>query len=139
MTLKALKVYIEGIAAKQANIHTVVKSGDIYDLNTLGDVQYGAFCMTQMPHTETDQFRTYHFYLFVVDRLLADKTNKVLIQSNAIEVLSNIIREVRANDELDVNETINYTTFTQRFSSECAGAYCTLSITVPISGCYEEY
>lgn len=138
MTLKEIKKYVEGIASRQHNINTVVKSGNIYDLNTLGNVEYGAFCMTQQQHTETDGWRTYNFYLFVVDRLLADGTNKIAVQSNAIEVLSNIVRTLKNNDEFELTGTINYQTFTQRFASECAGAYCSISIDTPISTCYEE-
>lgn len=139
MTLQEIKTYIEGIAAKQPNIHTIVKTGDIYDLNTLGDVKYGAFCCTQQPHQEENGWRTYRFYLFVVDRLLADKSNKIEVQSNAIEVLSNVVNTIKNNDELELTDVITYTTFTQRFASECAGAYCMVSIDMPISECMESY
>jgi len=138
-SLFEIKKLIEGIADKQPNVNTVVKSGDIYELNTSGDVKYGAFCLTQQVHTEEEGFRTYNFYMFVVDRLLSNGLNKTAAQSNAIEVLSNIINTLRANDDLEINSMITYQTFTQRFSSECAGAYCSVSITVPIELCYEDY
>ena len=138
-SLFEIKKLIERIADKQPNIHTIIKSGDIYELNTLGDVQYSAFCLTQQPHTEEDGFRTYNFYFFYVDRLLSNGKNKIAVQSTAIEVLSNIINTLKEEEDLDITNMITYNTFTQRFSSECAGAYCYVSITVPISLCATDY
>ena len=139
MTLKEIKILIEEIADKQPNINTVVKSGDIYDLNTDGSIKYSAFCATQQPHTEIDGFRTYNFYLFYVDRLLSNGQNKIAVQSSAIEVLSNIINTLKGYYEIEINNTITYQTFTQRFASECAGAYTSVAITVPITECATEY
>lgn len=139
MTLKEIKMMIEGIAEKQPNINTVVKSGDIYDLNTDGNVTYGAFCLTQQVHTEIDGFRTYNFYMFVVDRLLSNGKNKIAVQSAAIETLSNIINTLKQNFDIEITNTINYQTFTQRFASETAGAYTSISITVPITECANIY
>ena len=130
---------IEGIAEQQPNINTVVKSGDIYDLNTDGTIKYSAFCLTQQIHTEVDGFRTYNFYMFYVDRLLSDGRNKIAVQSAAIETLSNIINTLKQTFEIEVGENINYQVFTQRFASECAGAYTSVSITVPISNCANNY
>lgn len=138
-TLKEIKVLIESIAEKQPNINTIVKSGDIYELNESGNIKYGAFCATQQPHTEQGGFRNYNFYLFVVDRLVSTSTNKIAVQSNAIEVLSNIVNTLKNNDELEIENTITYTTFTQRFASECAGAYCYVSISVPLNNCFTDY
>ena len=139
MTLKECKVLIESIAEQQPNINTIIKSGDIYELNTKPDVRYCAFCCTQQPHTESGGFRNYNFYLFVVDNLLHSNVNKIAVQSNAIEVLSNIINTLKNNDELEIENTITYTTFTQRFASECAGAYCYVSISVPLNNCFTDY
>lgn len=139
MTLKEIKEKIEGIAERQPNINTVVKSGDIYELNTEGTITYRAFCLTQQPHTEREGFRTYNFYMFVVDRLLSNGLNKIAVQSAAIETLSNIINTLRGNFDLEINDNITYQTFTQRFASECAGAYTSVSITVPVTICADTY
>lgn len=139
MTLKEIKEMIEGIAERQPNINTVVKSGDIYELNTEGTITYRVFCLTQQPHTEREGFRTYNFYMFVVDRLLSNGLNKIAVQSAAIETLSNIINTLRGNFDLEINDNITYQTFTQRFASECAGAYTSVSITVPVTICADTY
>ena len=53
---------IEGIAAAQPNINTIVESGDIYDLNTdHWNKQYAAFCVTQNTHRIDEDFITYRF------------------------------------------------------------------------------
>lgn len=139
MTLKQIKELIEGIAEKQPNINTVVNSGDIYELNTEGNIKYRAFCLTQQVHTEVEGFRTYNFYMFVVDRLLSNGKNKIAVQSAAIETLSNIINTLRQTFEIEINDNINYQVFTQRFASECAGAYTSVSITVPVTSCATDY
>ena len=140
MTLFQIIKHINDIADQQPNINTIVRSGNIFDLNSLGDVEYSSFCITQQPHIDNNGWREYNFYLFVVDRLLADKSNKVQIQSAAIETLENIISTLRGDDELEVSENITFHTFTQRFSSECAGAYCLITISTPIiTDCSEDY
>lgn len=139
MTLNETIKYINDVAAKQPNINHIIESGNIYDLNTDGKINYSAFCLTQQPHTEVEGFRTYNFYFFYVDRLLTDNSNKIAVQSAAIETLSNIINTLRGNFDLEINDNINYQTFTQRFASECAGAYTSVSITVPITICADTY
>lgn len=139
MTLKQIIKYINDIAAKQPNINHIIESGNIYDLNTDGKIKYSAFCLTQQVHTEVEGFRTYNFYFFYVDRLLTDNSNKIAVQSAAIETLSNIINTLRQTFEIEINDNINYQVFTQRFASECAGAYTSVSITVPITSCATDY
>lgn len=131
MTLKEVILTINRIADSQPNVNTIIKSGDIYDLNTLGDVKYAAFCASQQPHTQDEGFITYNFYLYYVDRLLSDASNKIDIQSTGIQVLSNIMRTLEYELDADFSNVV-YQTFTQSFESLCAGAYVSVGITVPI-------
>lgn len=131
MTLKEIYNAINTIAGKQPNINTILKSGNVYDLNNDGDIRYAAFCASQQQHRQTENFLTYNFYLYYVDRLTSDASNKIDIQSTAIQVLANIIRTVEEEYDIEFND-ITYQVFTERFSTECAGAYANVGIIIPL-------
>lgn len=137
MTLRDVIRGLEGIAEKQPNINTIVKSGDIYDLNSMNNVRYSAFCVTQQQHQEGEEFITYNFYAYYVDRLRSDCDNKLDIQSHGLRTLSNILRTFENKYDVDI-ENIVYQVFTNRFESECAGVYASFSISVLISDLCEE-
>lgn len=143
MTLLETIKILEHIASEQPNVNGIVESGDVFDLSKEEYQQkYSAFCVTQGTHTIGTDFNTYSFTLFYVDRLTLDKSNKLEIQSTAVEFFSNFLHTI--NEEwsgLNV-ETSEVTTFTERFSAECAGGFMTVNVTTtPQSLCkiyYEE-
>jgi len=137
MTLLETIKLLEHIASEQPNVNGIVESGDIYDLNKDEYQQkYSAFCVTQNTHTVNEFFNIFSFTLFYVDRLTLDKANKLQIQSTGVEFFGNFIKTVmREYPELEC-EYGEVTTFTEKFSAECAGAYMTCTITTPaISTC----
>lgn len=139
MTLLETTKLINYVAASQPNINTVIESGDIFDLNKENfEVDYSAFCATQRTHTITDEFINFNFVLYYVDRLTLDLSNKIEVQSTAIETLNNI-RKTLYDMFLDTTLTVgDIETFTQRFTAECAGAYMYVTITTtPGSLCAE--
>lgn len=137
MTLLETIKLLEEIASQQPNVNGIVESGDIFDLNKEDfQAKYSAFCVTQNTHTVNELYNVYSFTLFYVDRLTLDKSNKIEIHSTAVEFFSNFIKYVMKNYP-DLNwEYGDVTTFTEKFSAECAGAYMTCSITAAAtSGC----
>lgn len=139
MTLQEIVERIWELAGKQPNINTIVRTNDIYDLNALQDVKYAAFCLTQQPHTQDDNFIYFNFYLYYADRLRSDKSNKLQIQSHSISVLKNIIAGLQEDGTLEVSQ-ITYTPFTQKFESETAGAYAAITVSAPLDTlCEEDY
>lgn len=140
--MKLLEVHntINAMAAEQPNINTIVTTGNVFDLNTdNATVRYSAFCCQQEQHIQNGDFIDYHFTLFVIDRLTEDKKNKLEVQSTAIFTLQNIIRGLQQYDVLDTSDAnITYTTFTERFAAECAGAYCNITISSAVDICYDE-
>lgn len=132
MTLQETIKLLEYIAKLQPNINGIVESGDIFDLNKEEyEQKYSAFCVTQNTHQIGLDFTTYSFTLFYVDRLTLDKTNKIEVQSTAVQFFQNFIKTI--NDkvpELNV-ERGEVTTFTERFSAECAGGWMRCDITTP--------
>lgn len=100
--------------------------GDIYEaLNGHQDVQYPAFFITQREDQENGDFVNYGLDLFVIDRELADKSNKLEVQSHAESVLANIIRT--AKQYFDISSVI-YHKFEERFDSDCAGAFAEIIV-----------
>ena len=138
MTLAQLIRLFEGIAKEQPSINMIVQN-DVFRINSAPSLKYGVFAWTQGQHSgNINGMQTYSFSLFYVDRLLEDLSNQIEIQSVGCETLGNILR---ALDEYDV-EVGNYTmqTFNQRFTDECAGVFCNVTLSVlPTSSCVEEY
>lgn len=140
MTLFENFCIINQIAVAEPNVNTIVNTGNVFDLNTDNtQVKYAAFCVQQGEHKQEGDFITYNFNLFYVDRLTDDSRNKLEIQSVAISTLQNIIRGLINIDLIDVGTDVTYQTFTERFAAECAGAYCSLSVTSATPICYQEY
>ena len=67
MTLYRLFKELEDSALLEPNVRTIVEN-DIYRINSLADVDYRIFAITQNQHRSTEQYMTYSLNLFIVDR-----------------------------------------------------------------------
>lgn len=139
MTLVEVIRTIESVAARQLSVHMIVRN-DVFRLNGKADARYGVFAWTQGQHTTSADSDTvnYSFTFFYVDRLKNDRSNQVEIQSVGIQTLNNIIRTL---DELGVYSEREYTfqVFNQRFADDCAGVWCNVVLSVPISAYCPEF
>lgn len=140
MTLKEITNLINQTAIAQPAINDIIESGNIYDINSERDTRFSAFCATLATPTYNadDDVTNYTFYLYYVDRLTADGTNKIDVQSTGIEVLKNIIRSISRNADVEVSDT-SFTVFTESFSELCAGCYATVTFSDYGDGCVEDY
>ena len=138
MTLSQLIRLFEGIAKQQPSINMIVQN-DVYRINSAPSLKYGVFAWTQGQHSGSIAgMPSYAFSFFYVDRLKDDLSNQVEVQSVGCETIGNILR---ALEEYDI-EVGNYTmlTFNQRFTDECAGVFCNVTLSVPqVSACPETY
>ena len=141
MTLYETTMLLNIAASIQPNINGIVESGDVFDLSKEEYQQkYTAFCATQLTHTIGEQFSTFRFRLFYVDRLTLDKGNKIEIQSNAVAFFQNLITFLRQNVDIIDLEYGDVVPFTERFTADCAGAYLECSvITANTSLCAIQY
>ena len=131
MTLYSLIKELKAIALTQPNVRTAGE-GNIYDaMNADPAIRYGVFFITQGTHEEEEAWDRYSLTLFYIDRLQSNlENNRLQIQSIGKEVLRNII--LTFCDEWDLEyPTVSYTTFTQQFADETAGAYAQLTLTIP--------
>lgn len=136
--LTNLKNQIGEIALSQPEVNAY-DEGSVYDLlNSGGKIEkYAAVVTTFQSASIVDDNYTATVNLFYIDRLTKfDDNNRLQIQDTAVQTLHNILLQLA--EEYDV-ENESYTLFTQKFADNCAGAYATLKITLPISGCFEQY
>lgn len=138
MTLAQVIDIFEKVAMQQPSINMIVRN-DVFRINTSPSLKYGVFAWTQGQHSGSIAGMTsFAFSFFYVDRLKDDLSNQVEVQSAGCETIGNILR---ALEEYDI-EVGNYTmqTFNQRFTDECAGVFCNVTLSVPqVSACPETY
>lgn len=138
MTLLETIRLIEDIASRQPNVNSIVKTGDIFDLNKDElEQKYSAVCVTQRTHNFSATSFTFNFTIYYVDRLTLDEKNKSEIQSTGCNVLANVINELSSREDIFVNYG-DITTFTERFTSLCAGAFINIGIQTMRNVCVDE-
>lgn len=110
----------------------LVVPNDIFRLNTLPDVTYPVLGWTQGQHRLTAENGLLYFSLtvFYVDRLLADKSNELEIQSAGVAVLTDLVHYLEDRGAF-VYGDITLTPFNQRFTDECAGVYASITFELP--------
>ena len=132
MTLLELIKAIETVASRQPSVKMVVEN-DVFRLNSRADARYGVFAFTQGQHTASVESSaiSYAFTFFYVDRLTNDRSNELEIQSVGIQTLDNIIRTL---DGMGVwcDNSYTFQAFNQRFTDECAGVFCNVTLSAPV-------
>lgn len=136
MKLQDIVTTIINIAQAQPSVNYAYE-GDVYKLNELKDIKYGVSVLTQQQHKQQGDFIYFNFIIYYVDRLTSTGDNRLNVQSTGIDTLSNIIKSL---GQIDFDfDSVTYQTFTQRFESECAGAYAQISFIAPEDGCAEHW
>ena len=140
MTLLELIKTIEVIASRQPSIKMIVEN-DVFRLNNKSNARYGVFAFVQGQHTTSidSSVISYTFTFFYVDRLKHNRSNQIEIQSVGIQTLDNIIRQL---DDLGVfaEQEYSFQVFNQRFTDECAGVFCNVTLSVPVGSlCPEDF
>lgn len=133
MTLYDLVNQVEAVAKAQPSVATIVPQ-DVYDINTTPNLKYGAFSWLHKQHSTSasDDMMTYRFVFFYVDRLTADKANMLEVQSVGIETLDNICKTLY-DSGMDVSD-YTFQPFNQRFTDDCSGVMCDVTIRIPKNG-----
>lgn len=126
MTLYEITNKLLEIAKKKPNIN-FVGEGDIYELNNLPNIEYSVFYITQDTHNIDINTAQYTFNLFYVDRLTESKNNRLIIQSNGIIAITNIVNELVFTNDIDVIYPITFTPFNQKFADDCSGVFARIT------------
>lgn len=137
MNLYNITNLIKQLASQIPNVGTI-DVGDVYQINAKQDIVYPSIAITQRPHTisHNDEMTTYNFYIFYIDRLTSDDTNRMDVQNAAIEALHSLSDALNDYDVEVVNVSTVHT-FNERFNDSCSGAYFELSVTVYNEACGE--
>ena len=129
MTLFELINKLKNIAISKPNIN-FVGDGDVYTLNSLPNIDYSVFFITQNDHSIYSDTITYSLNLFYIDRISDSEDNTLNIQSDGMLQLTNVINTLVFSEDVDVEGEITFTPFIQRFADQCAGVYCTVRFIV---------
>ena len=111
-----------------------VSEGDIYNYLNSGEHKYPCIFLTVGEVTDSEMSRNVNCTLFYVDRLVSDQSNRTAVQSLGITTLGDILDTI----EGDV-VSVNYTTFTEKFTDLCAGVFATADITYPMDEICDEH
>lgn len=125
MTLFELINKLKDIAISKPNIN-YAGDGDVYTLNSLPNIDYSVFFVTQNDHSIESDTITYNLNLFYIDRISDSEDNTLNIQSDGMLQLTNIINTLVFSEDVDVDGEINFVPFIQRFADNCSGVYCTV-------------
>jgi hypothetical protein len=110
-----------------------VGEGDIYEYLNSGEHKYPCVFLTVTSVVDNEYTRNINGTLFYVDRLLANQSNKTSIQSVAVSVLRDMLQALN----VDV-DTIEYNTFTEKFTDLGAGAYVDCQIPIDFTSLCED-
>ena len=139
MTYKELIGIIEKVASQQPNIRTIVPFSP-YDVNKSKETEYSVFSWSPNAFTESNEFINYSLNLFYIDRLSADSSNKLQIQSIGIQVLKNILDVLENDYGLQTTGNRTYQTFYETFDKNvCAGVFVTITFATEFADCPELY
>lgn len=140
MKLFNLVQIVERVAMSQPAVRTIVRD-DIFKINSRPDVKYGVFAWQQGSHEigeEGDGIR-WQFTFFYADRLTANGDNYLEVESVGVEVLANIVKQLRDTYGFGIDSVVA-TPFRQRFADECAGVYASVRIETPADDlCADDY
>ena len=123
MTLFEIINKLKDIAISKPNIN-YVGDGDVYTLNSLPNIDYSVFFITQNDHSIYQDTITYNLNLFYIDRISDSEDNVLNIQSDGMLQLTNIINTLVFTEDVDVEGEITFVPFIQRFADQCSGVYC---------------
>lgn len=122
---------IKAAALEEPNIN-FVGSKDIYELNSLPNIEYNVFYITPNTFRLDEQTITYSLNLYYISRWDELDNNQISEQSSGIIALQNIINRFNNRfDEVTIEYPLIFTPFYQKFKDICAGVFVRVDITVP--------
>ena len=111
--------------------------GDVYEINAKEN-RFGCFVATPMT-AQKNTYGTirYRYVMYYVDRLVKDESNIDFVQSDAVFMLKGLLSLLEEKG-VDIESGYEFVLFRHNFSDWCAGAYVTVTMTVPDNDCSED-
>lgn len=138
MTYKNLIDNLTECSLVEPNVRTVI-CPDIYELNSLSDVEYNVVCITPNTFQVSEDVIVWSLNIYYVDRWDSEHQNQIDIQSAGITALNNIINRFSESLDIEITRPITFIPFYQKFTDVCAGIYCTVQITTDSQGLCVDY
>lgn len=131
MNYKQIIDYILDVASKNISVNEV-NEGDVYEILNSKQHRYPSIILTPQTVTSTNSdTETLNAILFFVDRLTDTQENKIMIQSQGISVLRQILEKCAEENIFDI-ESYTFTPFTEKFTDECAGVFVNITVNYTI-------
>lgn len=118
---------IEILAVKHNLVSSFVEGDNVFEINS-NDNLYPVVYLTSKPHQLGHPTSIYNFYVYYVDRLLEDKSNRLYIQNSGMKTINDLILDIIEFEKTDCTYPISINTFTEKFTDECAGVWAEISI-----------
>lgn len=126
--LKDIVNTVRDICTGVPNVNTFL-TGSVVELNN-SDTKYTAMVLdcSGAEYNIEDSSKTFNMTLFYADLQTADGSNILDIQSEAVEILCNVMNELA--EYVERVEVGNIALFEERFAALTAGAFVEFSVTV---------
>lgn len=135
MILSELNKLLVNIANSNFLVHQAFV-GDVYTINAKEN-RFGCFVATPMTAVKSGIGTIrYTYVLYYIDRLTKDEANIDFVQTDAVNLLKGVIEFLGEND-VEIEDSYEFTLFRQKFDDWCAGAYVSVNILVPDNDCTE--
>lgn len=109
--------------------------GQVYTIWNSLHMKYGAFNAILNYVSFNNGNAELHFTFYYGDKVANDSSDVYDIQTTGFNVIRNVISHLIDEFELDGWESLQIYPFTQKFADTLAGAYCDVTIYVPIDYC----
>ena len=138
MDLNFIYDKIENIALSKVNVNGYYKGSPYVALQSKS-VQYANVCYAIESVGQEDNIYTIHGILYFVDRLKQDGSNFIEVHNDAVNVISNIVRDIYNDEDVtDIRYEGDIELFSQRLVDYCGGGYVNIAIDIPVDTC-EDY
>jgi hypothetical protein len=133
MTLSNLIGKLKQIQANHPMLNTFGE-GNIYDyVDNGGEIVYPVMWVITKPSTLVKTSLRYNISMLFGDLLLEDKSNRLQVQSDMMQIALDVVSKLNFDNEYNFNidTNVNIDFFQERFDDFTAGAICDITIIDP--------
>lgn len=133
-TLADIYEIIHNSAIHKVGVNSVYDT-EPYSVWNSSEIKYGSVCIFIDTLTSTIHSRQYNINLYYGDRLTETDDNLFQVQNTAIEVITDIIKDLEGIEGIDIVEQSTINLFKQKFMDRVGGAYTTISLWCGYDSC----
>lgn len=134
MNLNELYEKIKYIAQLKVGVNSVYLE-DPYTAWNTHDVKYGSLSVYIEGGNVVDNIITYNVNMYWGDRITETGDNIFQIQSEAINIINDIVLDLEQCEDIVGIGYNSFTVFKQKFVDFLAGAYTTIQVSTPKDNC----